>query len=179
MRKGYTLVEMLLVIVTIPAVAFALNGLFKTLIRDIPRSSQVVQENTTVLNMLEQMQQDLDKAKELPKTFAEHTADDNLLLIESDAGTICYQKEHGKVLRYTLTKGQPTRRSENGPRVTDDEVDGARIWTVPNANIEWRIWRQGETGYAVEVKTHIRHKLRKKFQKKMANSHLYFAGLKQ
>jgi hypothetical protein len=47
---------------------------------------------------------------------------------------------------------------------------------VPNAEIEWRLWKKDGLGYAVEVHTHIKYKLRERFQEKMANSHLYFLG---
>ena len=82
MRKGFTLVELLVVIIVLPFVMLVLDGLFSTLIRDIPRSYRVVQENTSLLSMLEQMQQDIDKAKGLPESFDGHTASGELLLIE-------------------------------------------------------------------------------------------------
>ena len=165
MRKGFTLVEMLIVIMTLPFVALVLDGLFNTLLTDIPRSARVLQDNTTVLNMLGQIQQDIDAAKALPDSFAGHTTDDRLLLIELAEGTICYQIEDGRVLRRRLTDTQQDGREE------------ARVWAMPNAKVEWRLWRQQGRGYAVEIKTHIKHKLRKKLQKKMANSHLYFSGV--
>jgi prepilin-type N-terminal cleavage/methylation domain-containing protein len=164
MRKGFTLVEMLIVIMTLPFVALALDGLFNTLLSDIPRSCRVLQENTTLLNMLEQFQHDIDTAKQLPESFAGYTADDKLLLIELAEGTICYQLKDGQVLRRKLT---------------DTQQDGkeTRVWSMPNAKVRWRVWRQQGHGYAVEVRTYIKHQLRTKSQEKMANSHLYFLGV--
>jgi hypothetical protein len=153
-----------MVVITLPFVALVLDGLFKTLLSDIPRSARVLQDNTTLLNMLGQFQQDIDAAKRLPDSFAGHTTNDKLLLIELAEGMICYQLEDGRVLRRRLTD-TPQGREE------------ARVWAMPNANVEWRLWRRQGRGYAVEVKTHIKHKLRKKLQKKMANSHLYFSGV--
>ena len=181
MRKGFTLVEMLVVIIVLPFVMLVLDGLFSTLIRDIPRSYRVMQENTSLLSMLEQMQQDIDKAKGLPESFDEYTTSNKLLLIELAEGMICYQLKDEKVLT--------VRRSSLVSRVTGDE-SRITVWSVPHAKVEWRVWRKDRDGPptagfdrnpallgAVEVKTHIEHKIRgEHWEKKMANSHLYFVG---
>ncbi len=164
MRKGFTIVEVLMVVITLPFVALVLDGLFNTLLTDIPRSARVLQDNTTLLNMLGQIQRDIDAAKALPDSFAGHTTNDRLLLIELAEGMICYQLEEGRVLRRRLTDTQQGREE-------------ARVWVMPNAKVEWRLWRRQGHGYAVEVRTHIKHRLRKKLQEKMANSHLYFVGV--
>ncbi len=167
MRKGFTLVEMLVVIIVLPFVMLVLDGLFSTLIRDIPRSYRVMQENTSLLSMLEQMQQDIDKAKGLPESFDEYTTSNKLLLIELAEGMICYQLEDDKA--------RTVRRSSLASRVTGDE-SRITVWSVPHAKVEWQVWRKDGGGYAVEVKTHIEHKIQGHWQKKMVNSHLYFVG---
>jgi len=164
MRKGFTLVEMLIVIMTLPFICIALDGLFNTFLSEIPRSSRVLQENTTLLNMLEQLQHDIDAGKQLPESFAGQTADDKLLLIELAEGTICYQLKDGQVLRRNLTD-------------TQQGSEQVRVWSMPNAKVQWRLWRQQGHGYAVEVRTHIKYQIRSKSQEKMANSHLYFLGV--
>ncbi|MFQ6034585.1 MAG: type II secretion system protein J [Sedimentisphaerales bacterium] len=164
MRKGFNLVEMLMVITIIPVAAVILDGFFNTLLRDFPRTSAVVQENKIVLNMLRQMREDIDKATGLPKSFAGQTVSDELLLIKWPGGVICYQSKDGEVLRYRLTDTQ------------EGDGEDVRAWSVPNAEVKWSVWRKNSEGYAVEVKTHVKQKLRKKWQKKMANSHLYFVG---
>lgn len=118
--------------------------------------------------MLEQMQKDIDKAKGLPESFGEYTSGDKLLLIELAEGMICYQLKDEKALT--------VRRSPLVSRVTGDE-SRITVWSVPNAKVEWHVWRKDRDGYAVEVKTHIEHKIRgEHWEKKMANSHLYFVG---
>jgi prepilin-type N-terminal cleavage/methylation domain-containing protein len=178
MRKGFTLVELLVVIIVLPFLMLVLNDLFRTLIKDIPRSYRVVQENTSLLSMLEQMQKDIDKAKGLPESFGEYTTGDKVLLIELAEGMICYQLKDEKVLRSSL-----------GSRVTGDE-SRITVWSIPHAKVEWQVWRKDRSGPptagfdrnpallgAVEVKTHIEHKIRgEHWEKKMANSHLYFVG---
>ncbi len=167
MRKGFTLVEILVVIIVLPFVMLVLDGLFSTLIRDIPRSYRVVQENTSLLSMLEQMQQDIDKAKGLPESFDEYTTSNKLLLIELAEGMICYQLKDDKA--------RTIRRSSLASRVTGDE-SRITVWSVPHAKVEWQVWRKDKGGYAVEVKTHIEHKIQGHWEKKMVNSHLYFVG---
>ena len=159
--NGFTLVEMMVVVITLPFVFLIIDGLFRTLLAEIPWSWRITQENTTVLNMLEQMHQDLDKAKGLPKSFAAHTANGNLLLVELVDGVICYQLKDGQV-----TRGRPTK----------DGTEETRVWSAPNAKVEWKVWEQDGRGYAVEVKTGIECKKRGQWIRKMANSHVYFVG---
>jgi len=173
MRKGFTLVEVLVVVIILPFIMLVLDDFFRTLIKDIPRSYRVVQENASLLSMLEQMQKDIDRAKGLPESYDEYTTGDKVLLIELAEGMICYQLKDEKVLRRKLTDNQP-------PLLLSQESTGAleqTVWSIPNAKVEWQVWRKDGDGYAVEVKTHIEHKIRgEHWEKKMANSHLYFVG---
>jgi len=164
-RKGYLLVEMLVVIMTVPIVSFVLAGLFSTIISDVPRTSRVLEENIVLLDMLQQMQKDIDRAQGLPESHAGYIAGDKLLLIKLADGMVFYELKDGKVRRCELTdEGEPD--SEN-----------AGVWPVPNARINWRIRRENGKASAVEVDTYIEYKLRGRCEKKMANSHLYFVGL--
>lgn len=165
MRKGFTLVEMLILIFVLPFMMLILDGLFRTLIKDIPRSHKLLMENTTLTIMLDCLQQDIDKAKGLPDSFGGHTASNELVLIELADSVICYQFKDGNVLRHKLT--------DNKKSNTEEE----RIWKIPHTNITWQVWRKGQNGYAIEVQTSIEYKIRgKHLEKKMANSHLYFVG---
>ena len=164
MRKGFSLVEILVVIMILPVVFVMLDGLFSTLLDAIPRSYRIAQENTTVLNMLENMRQDIDKAKSLPDSFGGQPASDELLLIGLADAVICYQLRDGQVLRRRLTETH------------ENNAEETRLWSLPHAKVQWQVWRKDGIGYAVEVKTHIEHHPRGHQEKKMANSHLYFVG---
>jgi len=154
-----------LVVIVIASIVFLIfDGLFRTLLTDIPWSYRIAQENTTLLNMLSQMQQDIDEAKRLPESFAEHTAGDKMLLIELTEGVICYQLKDGRVTRQKLTDFQ------------QGKAEGTRLWSLPHANVEWQVWTQNGQGYAVETNTYVEYKRRGQFRKKMAHSHLYFIG---
>lgn len=164
MRKGFTLMEMLAVIVLLGVFLIVLAPVFNALVGEIPRSFRVVQANTSLLNMLERMGRDIDAAQGLPELFADQASDDEQLLIEGVDGVVCYQLRDDQVVRRALTEGGA------------EADEGATVWSVPSAKIEWRVWRENRKGYAVEVRTHIEHYVRGKMQKKMANSHLYFVG---
>jgi len=164
MRRGYSLVELLVAMAIFSIVSIVVSKLFTTIISDIPRSYRIVQENTSVLNMLEQMHEDIDLAKGLPESFAEYTTDKDLLLIELPSGIVCYQLKDGKVFRRSL------------PTAEEDHEEDTKVWSVPNAKIEWQVHRKNGAGYAVEVKTHIEHNVRGLVEEKMAGSYLYFAG---
>lgn len=164
MRKAFTLVELVVVLAVLPFVMAVLGGLFNTLIRDIPRSHRVVQENTSLLSMLDRMQKDIDRAKRLPESFGEYTTSDKLLLIELAEGMVCYQLKDNKVLRLKLTDNQQSKALEQ------------TVWSVPHAKVEWQVRRKNGSGYAVEVQTHIEHTVQGHLEKKMANSYLYFVG---
>jgi prepilin-type N-terminal cleavage/methylation domain-containing protein len=164
MRKGMTLVEVLIVMIVLPFVAVAFDVLFRSTLSDIPRSTRLVQENTSLLNMLEQMRHDIGAAKAMPESSGQYTAGEGLLLIEIADGVLGYQLKDGKVLRYRLTGRQ------------EEQEENARVWSLPNSQVQWRTWRKDGRGYAVEVRTSIRYKLRSKYQQRMANSHLYFLG---
>lgn len=161
-NKGFTLVEIMVVVVTLPFLFVIMDGLFRTLLAEIPWSWRIAQENTTLLNMLERMQQDLDKAKGLPKSFAGKTTSDTLLLIELPDGVICYQLKNGQVIRGKLTK---------------DGTEETKVWVAPHAKVEWRVWAENGRGYAVETKTSIEYKNRGQWNRKMARAYLFFAGV--
>lgn len=165
MRKGFSLTEVLVVVIVLPFMILILDGLFKTLIKDIPRTHKLLEENTILTIMLDRIQQDIDKAKGLPDSFGGYTASNELLLIELADSVICYQFKDGSVLRRKLT--------DNKQNDTKEEI----IAKIPHTNITWQVWRKGQNGYAIEVQTSIEYKMRgKHLEKKMANSHLYFVG---
>ena len=99
MRKAFTLVEVLAVVTVLPFILVAVSGVYATFIRDIPRTTRVLQENTTVLNLLGQMRRDVDAAVGLPEQFEGQRRGERTLLIEQPGRVICYQIEDGQVVR--------------------------------------------------------------------------------
>jgi len=164
MRKGFSLVELLVVVIVLPFLFLLFDGLFKTLTGEIPMSVRLIQENTSLLNMLRQVQLDTDKAEDLPKSFTGHTVNEQLLLIELSDGMICYQLKDGHVIREKLTNA------------SQDKAEEPRIWPVPHAKIEWKVWERDGHGYAVQTNVHSEYGRRGQWIKKMSHSHLYFVG---
>jgi len=161
MRKGFTLVEILVVVIVLPIAFLILDGLFTTLLADIPRSYHIAQESITLQNLLEQMQQDTDKARGMSESLAGRTANNLQVLIELPDGVICYQQKDDQIVRRELAgAGQDNR-----------------VWSLPNTKVQWRVWAKDGQGYAVEIKTYIEYKTRGRWKKTMANSHLYYGGL--
>jgi len=164
MRKGYSFYEILLLIVIIPFVFLLFDGLFKTLVSEIPWSIRISNENTTLLHMLSQMQKDTDRAKGLPLSYLGQTPNDRQVLIELPEGVFSYQLKDGRVLRQKLT--------ETGQNDTENPI----VWLLPHASVQWNVWAENNRGYAVETNTCIEHKKRGQWKKKMAHSYIYFAG---
>lgn len=164
MRKGYTFFEILLIIVIIPFVLLLLDGLFKTLISEIPWSVRISNEHTTLLHMLSQMQKDTDRAKGLPLSYAGQAPNDRQVLIELPEGVFSYQLKDGRVLRQKLTEAR------------QNNAENPITWLLPHASVEWKVWTKNGQGYAVETNTRVEYIKRGQFKKKMAHSYLYFAG---
>ena len=164
MRKGFTLVEALLMIMTIPVLFFVLSGLFNTLLTDVPHSWKEVQQNTTVLNALDQMHQDIDEAIELPESYEDYTSNNELLLIKQIDSLIVYHFEEGSL----------TRQQINIQQNTPPEI---RSWLFPNAKIQWQVLRKNNKGYAVEIQNYIESIRAGRVENKMENSHFYFIGI--
>ena len=99
MRRAFTLIEMLVVVTILPMVMVAVSGVYATFIRDIPRTTRVLQENTTVLHWLGQMRRDMDEAVGLPQQFGTQHADERTLLIEQPGRMIRYQLEDTRIVR--------------------------------------------------------------------------------
>ena len=108
---------------TIPVLMFVISGLFNTLLTEVPRSWKEVQQNTTVLNALAQLHQDIDEAIELPESFEDYTSSSELLLIEQTNSLIVYQ----------INEGSLTRRQIN---IQQDTPPEERLWLFPNAKIQ-------------------------------------------
>lgn len=164
MRKGVTLTEMLIVIIVLPVFMLAFDKMFKTVVKDIPRSYRVVNEDISLLNMLEKLQQDIDIAEGLPDSYGSYYVSGKQFLIEQADCVICYRFEDGKVLRYRLT-------DDNGGRKEAED-----FWTLPHAVIRWQVLKRNGRGYAVEVRKHIEHKVLGHLEKKLANSYVYHIG---
>ncbi len=162
MRKAFTLIEVLVLVTVAPLLMVVVSGIFATFIRDVPRETRLVQQNTTVLDMLQQVRLDVDDAAGLLEQFNGTTANERTLLIRDSDGVVCYRFEDGRAVR-TLLKGQGAN------------PDDQRVWRIPNAVIKCRLWTREGSAYAVEIHSHMQQQVAGLTTTKLANSQVFFA----
>ncbi len=165
MRKGFSLIELIVIIAILPFVFIVIDGLITTMFSDIPRSIKTIQDNSILLDMAEQLQEDIDAAKDLPQSIDGYTAGNELLFIKLADSVIHYRLKDGQVLRYGF--------AENQQQIPEE----TRLWSMPDTKIKWHVHRQNGKGYAVEVENHTEYVQKGHLIKKMANSHIYFVGI--
>lgn len=164
MRKGFSLIELIVIIAILPFILIVIDGLFASMFTDIPKSWNTIQDNSVLLNMLRQMEQDIDTANNLPQSIDGYTAGDELLLIEQADDVIHYQRKYKYIYRYEF---------KNGKQIPEQ----TRYWLLPETKITWQLRRQDGKGYAVEIRHNAEYILRGHLVKKMQNSHLFYAGI--
>lgn len=167
MRKGYLIIQLLVIIAVLVIVSLPLARLSTATLRDIPMSYRMIASNTSILNALEQIRKDVNAARGFPESFDDYTANDETLLIELANDTICYQLKNDELLR---------RKLANTKTGGDEETES---WSIRHGKIQWRLQRKDDKDYAVEIRTCIEQKIEGHLEKKMANSHLYFIGAYQ
>ena len=125
------------------------------------------QVNSSMLNAIRQMHKDINNARGLPSSFGKYTSNENTLLIELPNSVIYYELADDAIQRCRLTD------------VKEERPEDTIKWPILNCKMKWRVRQKDGTGYAVEIETYIEQKSGKHIDKKMVNSHLYFAGAYQ
>ncbi|MBN1508399.1 MAG: type II secretion system protein [Sedimentisphaerales bacterium] len=162
MRKAFTLMEVLVLVAVAPLMLLVVSRIFSTFIQDLPRETRVVQQNTTVLDLLQQVRRDVDGAVDLPKRFDTTEADEHTLLIEQPQVVICYRFEEGRAVR-TLLKGQG-----------GFDPNDRHLWRMPNAVISWRPWMRDGGVYAAEIHSHVQQWFADLLRKRLVNTQVFF-----
>jgi hypothetical protein len=160
MRKGYLLVEMIVILSVLTLVLLITGRFFRTFAYELPRDFRLVQEGCVLNNAVSHIRADVASAKVLSESV-DDSAEPVLLVMKLPDGMVSYEFNDGRILR----------------RVVGAQETAARdtIWLVPHGRIEWRVWRRDQTGYVVELRTCIEYKDLGHIQRKMANSYLFFA----
>ena len=164
MRKGFSLVELLAILAVLAVVSVPVATLTTTTVVDIPRAYRMSQVNGSMLNAIRQMHKDINNARGLPTSFGKYNSNENTLLIELPNSVICYQLADDVIQRCRLTD------------VKEERPEDTIKWPIQNGKVKWRVRQKDGIGYAVEIETYIEQKSENRLDKKMANSHLYFAG---
>ncbi len=158
--RGYSLVQLLIVIMTLPMLFVILDKMFWEIALDLPKSSQVVSQNERLMKCLESVEQDMVDAVALPATHGQWQQNDKTLLIQLPETLVAYVLSERGVSRQVL---EPEDR------------DAKRMWPIPLARVQWTC--QPDNGHAtrVEVNTGVLHVRRKKQQLK--NSRVFFVDV--
>jgi len=167
MRKGYSIIQLLVIIFVFSLLAAPLARLSTATLRDIPRSYRMIEANTSMLSALKQIRRDVNAAKGFAKSFDDYIANNETLLIEAANNVICYQFKNGELLRRKFTD------TETG---TGEEI---RRWSIRHGKIEWRLWQENGRDYAVEINSCIEREIAGRLDRRMTNSYVYFAGISQ
>ncbi len=153
MRKAFALMEVVVVLAILPVVLLALNGILNAFMRDVPQGVAVVSEQTTVLDLIDAIGRDVQKAVGLPDS-----TDGRILLIALPTGTVAYERTDGLVSRTVLGGQDP-----NAPRQ----------WRLPTAVVDWQRWKQAEAAYAVEVHSYLNQTVHGHPQKMLVQTRVY------
>lgn len=167
MRKGISLIELIVVLGVLTAASIPLARLTRTTLRDIPKSLRIIESGKTIANALRRLREDVNVAEQFPASFGKYTSGAETLLINRGGQILCWQLKPGELIRRSLGRADGAE---------DEEL---AIWTIPNGRIRWRIWREDGAGYAVEIVTHVEQKTPKSVKKKMEFTYLFFAGVYQ
>jgi len=164
MSKAFTLVEMLAVVAVTPLLMVLVSGFFRSFLRDIPQTARMVDQSTTVLDLLDQLRRDTDGAVGLPQQVGDSRADGATLLIERPDAVVCYRFDEGRIMRTFLDK-------QGGP-----SPGGDRIWQARHAAVQWRPWVRDGIVYAVEVHSHLNQEVGGQLRRRFAGSSVFFVG---
>ncbi|HET6430045.1 MAG TPA: prepilin-type N-terminal cleavage/methylation domain-containing protein [Phycisphaerae bacterium] len=158
MRKGVTLVELLLAVSILLMVGAISVELFGTIVRDIPDRKRAIDEHTALAGMVRQMRKDASAA-----TDASAEEGTGGLVLTCPAGKVRYQAAAGRVERTE----EPADAGGRGRTMA---------WPVPHATVRWDVRRDGGRAVGLEVRTKVDPVGRARDQRPLANAHVLLLG---
>ena len=158
MRKGSSIIEMIIVLGILVVLLGMLTMPTRVLVHDISCIHRDFQAGENVWDMLRQLQKDVETSQGLS---CDRTDADSLL-IDTAGGEISYRLAEDKVIKSNAA--------------ANEQQQTKRIWDTNNANIKWKVWTRDNKGYAVEVTTAIKRRVSGNWREKLKNSHVYFVG---
>ncbi len=161
MRRGMTLIELIVTIPLIVAVLTVMASFFPKLLTDIPKIQRAAHVHRGLAHMLRTVQTDVDTALALPESFGDKTAGESVLLIRLPDGVIFYEVNADGIVRNELSGA-------------DGEGTRTNSWSLPAAKVSFQLWeREGEVS-AVAVRTAVALRVRGRNVDKLANTQVYF-----
>ncbi len=165
MRKAFSLIEIITALAIMVVATAMLAKPVRSITKDMMRNNADFQTNVSLLDMLRHMQDDVEGAEELSVHPGDENRPEDILLIKLADIAVTYQFIDESVIR------QQVNFNEN------DTDDGYNAWKLPHAQIDWKILKQNELSWAVEISTSIDRGVDGQLKSKFRNSHIYFASL--
>jgi hypothetical protein len=159
-RKGFGIVEILTICAMLTVLLFLLVKPTRALFVDMNHTHKDFNENSTVYDLLTKLRKDI----EIADYVMQDPVDPNALLLEDSGVQIRYEftKEH--IIKDVISNSETISSG------------GESLWTAPHAVIKHRLWQRDGKVYAVEVTKSIERKVLGKWERKLANSYVYFVG---
>ena len=158
MRKGYIVIEMVIVIAITVTLMAPIYRLFRVILYKLPKDSRLVQENVVLLDAVRHIRCDVASAKSVSQK-TDDSSETSLVIQQAD-GVIYYKLQQGRIIRQK-----------------QDGVPAEIIWSIPHGKVETRVRSENQRSYAVELITFIEDTDLGHTGKKMANNYLFFTGM--
>jgi len=158
-QRGFTLVEMLVMLPVIVAAGALFTFILPVAVRDVPRLQQTLSYHRQIQGFLTRLQADVDSASLLPAQIGSATAGESILLLQTPDGALAYELHDGKMIRKSLAGASTADTTE---------------WYVPGAAIEFHPWTRDNKTYAVDVHTVLSIQREGKTVERFENHHVFF-----
>ena len=148
--RGYTLIEMLIIIAVLAIVITLSVKPFRTIISDIPRSSRIFQAWNTTTEVMKQLKADVEQSSRIIDLS------DGLLTLEHGDSKIVYTFLDGKISRKASTDNSES------------------LWKIPHVKINTQLWISDNIPYAIEITTWNQQNITGREQKRLRQSFVYY-----
>ena len=159
-RKGFAIIEMVVTMAVMMVLLFLMVKPTRALFVDMNHMQKDFNANSTVYDMLTKLEKDIERADSL----RQDPVDPNALLLEGNGRTVRYKFAEGYIKKYVIGNSQQTLNGKES------------LWTAPHAIIKHKLWEQEGVCYAVEITKGIERKVLGRWEKKLANSYVFFVG---
>lgn len=164
MRKGFMLVEVLLMLAIVAALSGALAAVFRTALWEIPHSLRLVQAHKSLISAVERIGRDISEARSIPPGSTGRETGKNRLLIELSGQTVFYEVQDDRVTRTVVNAGANGGAGEK------------TAWSIPYGRIRWVPLNTEAGRPALELKTWIEYRQSGEATKRFENTRLCFIG---
>ena len=160
---GWALLEVIAVVAVLAATMALTGGIFRTLVRDVPRAGRAVEAHWLIGNLLLRMQQDMDEASGVPVRFTGLLAEQAALaMMFKPEGTVAYEVRGERVVRLLLAGDGPGKETAS--------------WQLPDTSIRFKLWEQEGNGRGIEVRTAVLVEAGGQKHERLVNTRLFFPG---